>query len=113
MTETTPREAGAPDPAPKTSLDIHDILKILPHRYPLLLIDRVLESYPSKEIIDNPVIEAQHQPDDAIHLPILHHNRWPWRLRVHRSYHVASALRDGNEFSRKSMRIETQQDFNV
>src|SRR6202142_1961995 len=43
MTETTPREAGAPDPAPKPSLDIHDILKILPHRYPLLLIDRVLE----------------------------------------------------------------------
>src|ERR1700677_2084805 len=43
MTETTPREAGAPDPAPKTALDIHDILKILPHRYPFLLIDRVLE----------------------------------------------------------------------
>jgi 3-hydroxyacyl-[acyl-carrier-protein] dehydratase len=27
----------------KPGLDIHDILKILPHRYPFLLIDRVLE----------------------------------------------------------------------
>ena len=27
----------------KTGLDIHQILQILPHRYPLLLIDRVLE----------------------------------------------------------------------
>jgi 3-hydroxyacyl-[acyl-carrier-protein] dehydratase len=35
-----------PEPSPeaaKTGLDIHDILKILPHRYPFLLIDRVLE----------------------------------------------------------------------
>src|SRR3979490_258836 len=29
--------------ATKTVLDIHDILKILPHRYPFLLIDRVLD----------------------------------------------------------------------
>src|SRR5437588_11351684 len=29
--------------ATKAVLDLHDILKILPHRYPLLLIDRVLE----------------------------------------------------------------------
>jgi len=27
----------------KSGLDIHEILKILPHRYPFLLIDRVLE----------------------------------------------------------------------
>ena len=39
MTESTPPGSDAP----KTALDIHDILKILPHRYPLLLIDRVLE----------------------------------------------------------------------
>src|ERR1700678_2206742 len=51
MTETTPREAGAPHPAPKTSLDIHDILKILPHRYPLLLIDRVLELQRKERIV--------------------------------------------------------------
>ncbi len=42
MNENNP----APDPSSgtaKIAYDIHDILKILPHRYPLLLIDRVLE----------------------------------------------------------------------
>jgi 3-hydroxyacyl-[acyl-carrier-protein] dehydratase len=37
---------AAPDAslgATKVAYDIHEILKILPHRYPLLLIDRVLE----------------------------------------------------------------------
>ena len=33
------------------ALDIHEILKILPHRYPLLLIDRVLELKRKKSII--------------------------------------------------------------
>jgi 3-hydroxyacyl-[acyl-carrier-protein] dehydratase len=39
-------ESNVPEPSPdstKTGLDIHEILKILPHRYPFLLIDRVLE----------------------------------------------------------------------
>lgn len=37
---------ATPDASPgaaKIAYDIHEILKILPHRYPLLLIDRVLE----------------------------------------------------------------------
>jgi len=37
--------------ASKTALDIHDILKILPHRYPLLLIDRVLELKRKERIV--------------------------------------------------------------
>ena len=37
--------------ASKTALDIHDILKILPHRYPFLLIDRVLELERKKRIV--------------------------------------------------------------
>lgn len=37
--------------AHKTSLDIHDILQILPHRYPLLLIDRVLEIKRKERIV--------------------------------------------------------------
>ncbi|MGD0990383.1 MAG: 3-hydroxyacyl-ACP dehydratase FabZ [Candidatus Sulfotelmatobacter sp.] len=37
--------------AVKTALDIHDILKILPHRYPLLLIDRVLELKRKESIV--------------------------------------------------------------
>jgi len=44
VTETPP--AGA-----KVIADIHDILKILPHRYPLLLIDRVLELKRKERIV--------------------------------------------------------------
>ena len=36
---------------PKTGLDIHEILKILPHRYPFLLIDRVLELTRKQRIV--------------------------------------------------------------
>jgi 3-hydroxyacyl-[acyl-carrier-protein] dehydratase len=35
--------APATEAPAKTALDIHDILQILPHRYPFLLIDRVLD----------------------------------------------------------------------
>ena len=49
MAETTPTVTE--ENAPKTSLDIHDILKILPHRYPLLLIDRVLELKRKESIV--------------------------------------------------------------
>jgi len=42
MSESTP-VTDASAVGPKTGFDIHEILKILPHRYPLLLIDRVLE----------------------------------------------------------------------
>ena len=41
MAESIPLVTDAA--APKAGLDIHEILKILPHRYPFLLIDRVLE----------------------------------------------------------------------
>ena len=44
MTETSPGTT-------KIALDIHDILKILPHRYPLLLIDRVLELTRKERIV--------------------------------------------------------------
>ena len=43
MTESTHPAAAAPPATSKAGLDIHDLLKILPHRYPLLLIDRVIE----------------------------------------------------------------------
>jgi 3-hydroxyacyl-[acyl-carrier-protein] dehydratase len=45
-TETVPQaaeEAQSPAPALKQTLDIHEIMAILPHRYPFLLIDRVIE----------------------------------------------------------------------
>jgi 3-hydroxyacyl-[acyl-carrier-protein] dehydratase len=49
MAEATPTVTEAP--APKPALDIHDILKILPHRYPMLLIDRVLELKRKESIV--------------------------------------------------------------
>jgi 3-hydroxyacyl-[acyl-carrier-protein] dehydratase len=49
MIESTPPAVDTP--ASKPALDIHDILKILPHRYPLLLIDRVLELKRKERIV--------------------------------------------------------------
>jgi len=53
-------------------LDIRQIMAILPHRYPFLLIDRVLESTPKKRIvavknvtINEPFFQG-HFPDYAI-----------------------------------------------
>ncbi len=50
MTESNLVPESSPQAA-KTGLDIHEILKILPHRYPLLLIDRVLELQRKQHII--------------------------------------------------------------
>jgi 3-hydroxyacyl-[acyl-carrier-protein] dehydratase len=49
MIDGTPPDPNAA--AAKTGLDIHDILKILPHRYPFLLIDRVLELKRKERIV--------------------------------------------------------------
>src|SRR5215469_13537963 len=51
MTESTASAPEAPQPGSKVALDIHEILKILPHRYPLLLIDRVLELKRKERIV--------------------------------------------------------------
>src|SRR5579872_803941 len=50
MTESTPSPDGSSNEA-ETGFDIHEILKILPHRYPLLLIDRVLELKRKQRIV--------------------------------------------------------------
>ena len=50
MNESIPVPDPSPD-SPKAGLDIHDILKILPHRYPFLLIDRVLDLERKKRIV--------------------------------------------------------------
>ena len=47
MADATPSTTEAP----KTQMDIGDILKILPHRYPFLLIDRVVELERMKRIV--------------------------------------------------------------
>jgi beta-hydroxyacyl-ACP dehydratase FabZ len=35
----------------KKTLNIHEILRILPHRYPMLLVDRILEMDPGKRVV--------------------------------------------------------------
>ena len=50
MSESNLGNPPSPDEA-KVALDIHEILKILPHRYPLLLIDRVLELKRKERIV--------------------------------------------------------------
>jgi len=35
----------------ENSMDIHEVLEYLPHRYPILLVDRVLECVPGKHIV--------------------------------------------------------------
>src|ERR1700755_1044591 len=49
MAAETPPPASAPEPA--RVLDIRGIMAILPHRYPFLLIDRIVESTPRKRIV--------------------------------------------------------------
>ncbi len=56
MDQTSDATAGeaaaeAATPSSKTAMDIGYILKILPHRYPFLLIDRVLELVRMKSIV--------------------------------------------------------------
>ena len=50
MTDTTHAETAAPNAA-KTTMDIHEIQRILPHRFPFLLIDRVVEMTPRERIV--------------------------------------------------------------
>jgi len=38
-------------PAPKRTMDIVEIMSILPHRYPMLLIDRVIELEPKTRVV--------------------------------------------------------------
>ena len=50
MADTTHPETEVPK-ATGTTLDIYEIQKILPHRYPFLLIDRVVELTPRERIV--------------------------------------------------------------
>jgi len=50
MTDTTPT-AVEPPTAEHVRLDIQDIFKILPHRYPFLLIDRVIDLTRKQRIV--------------------------------------------------------------
>lgn len=73
MTESTPgagASSGQTSGEATTALDIHDILKILPHRYPFLLIDRVLELKRKESIIAIKNV-TMNEPFFAGHFPEL------------------------------------------
>ena len=63
------------------SMDIHQILDYLPHRYPLLLVDRVLTCEPGKRIVAIKNVTINEQFFDG-HFP--HHPVMPGVL-MHRS----------------------------
>lgn len=56
-----------------TSMDIHKILKMLPHRYPILLVDRVLEVEKGKRIkaIKNVTINEDFFNGHFPHRPVM------------------------------------------
>lgn len=56
-----------------TQMDIHDILQHLPHRYPFLLVDRVLECEPGKNIValKNVTINEPFFPGHYPHHPVM------------------------------------------
>src|ERR1043166_1181376 len=72
MTDTAHPETAAPAPA-KTTLDIIDIFHILPHRFPFLLIDRVVEIQRKQRIvaIKNVTINEPFFAGHFPHLPIM------------------------------------------
>ncbi|MBF8292346.1 MAG: 3-hydroxyacyl-ACP dehydratase [Steroidobacteraceae bacterium] len=54
-------------------MDIHAVLKQLPHRYPLLLVDRVIECVPGKSIhaLKNVTINEPFFPGHFPHRPVM------------------------------------------
>jgi 3-hydroxyacyl-[acyl-carrier-protein] dehydratase len=56
-----------------TSMDITQIMKFLPHRYPFLLVDRVLELVPNERVmaIKNVTMNEPHFPGHFPHHPVM------------------------------------------
>ncbi|MBU0622586.1 MAG: 3-hydroxyacyl-ACP dehydratase FabZ [Gammaproteobacteria bacterium] len=56
-----------------TAMDIHEVLEHLPHRYPFLLIDRVLEVVPNERIValKNVTINEPFFPGHYPHHPVM------------------------------------------
>jgi 3-hydroxyacyl-[acyl-carrier-protein] dehydratase len=56
-----------------TTMNIHDVMRHLPHRYPFLLVDRVLECEPGKSIValKNVTMNEPHFPGHFPHYPVM------------------------------------------
>jgi len=70
-------------------MDIHEILAHLPHRYPMLLVDRVLECEPGKRILAIKNVTVN-EPFFAGHFP--HHPVMPGVLVVEAMAQAAAIL---------------------
>ncbi|OGA12105.1 MAG: 3-hydroxyacyl-[acyl-carrier-protein] dehydratase FabZ [Betaproteobacteria bacterium RIFCSPLOWO2_02_FULL_65_20] len=70
-------------------MDIHEILANLPHRYPMLLVDRVLECEPGKRILAIKNVSVN-EPFFAGHFP--HHPVMPGVLVVEAMAQAAAIL---------------------
>jgi len=57
----------------ETNLDINKILELLPHRYPILLIDRVLEVVPGERVraLKNVSVNEPFFPGHYPHFPVM------------------------------------------
>ncbi len=71
MTDEMLNDPGGSTEAVK--LDINAILRLLPHRYPFLLVDRVLECHPGKSILalKNVTFNEPYFPGHFPHRPIM------------------------------------------
>jgi 3-hydroxyacyl-[acyl-carrier-protein] dehydratase len=70
-------------------LDIHEILQHLPHRYPMLLVDRVLECEPGKRILALKNV-SMNEPFFTGHFP--HHPVMPGVLIIEALAQAAAIL---------------------
>ena len=72
-----------------TQMDIHEVLEYLPHRYPFLLIDRVLSYDPGKDIVALKNVTIN-EPFFGGHFP--HHPVMPGVLIVEAMAQAAAIL---------------------
>lgn len=70
-------------------MDIHEILQYLPHRYPILLVDRVLECEPGKHIVGIKNVSIN-EPFFQGHFP--HHPVMPGVLIIEALAQVSAIL---------------------
>jgi 3-hydroxyacyl-[acyl-carrier-protein] dehydratase len=73
MSDNTPNQLPSEQPPPSTTMDILEIMSLLPHRYPFLLIDRVVEMERKQRIvaIKNVTINEPHFQGHFPEYPIM------------------------------------------
>ena len=81
---TVPTTVAAP-----TTMDIHEVLDYLPHRYPILLVDRVLDVVPGERIVALKNV-SMNEPFFPGHYP--HHPVMPGVLIIEAMAQTAAIL---------------------